>query len=306
MYAALTYFGQGKLVCTSTTTADNGKTVTVTDGKKTWTGVMTNGTCVFTLPTKQKYTIKLLNGNVVEYETETIFGFGEYKEVEVGMDKTSWKGLKAILNAGLETEMITVGDQISATIGGKEELFDIVHIDYRPSLYGRNLILAKHTLLEEHKPLRTDIANYGGYGSTLVATFLDDSYYNSLPNEMKSVITKMKYTAMLGGAAANTVEEEHYLWLPMEANLYPQNTYGNVSEKTVCGAEQFSYFATDASRIKNVANTNVKAEWWIGTPRGGVNESFLFIAVNGGQSYAQSHKTGFYICPFFMIAADTE
>ena len=305
MYAALTYFGQGKLVCTSTTTADNGKTVTVTDGKKTWTGVMTNGTCVFTLPTKQKYTIKLLNGNVVEYETETIFGFGEYKEVEVGMDKKSWKGLKAIVNAGLETEMLAVGDQISATVAGEEQVFDIVHINYKHSVYGRNIILAKHTMLSSTMQFNTTKTNVGGYAASIIAKYLDDSYYNSLPSDMKSAITQMAFKANAGNGQYVLQNEEHKIWLPLEYNILGKCTYSWTGEVEQGGAEQFAYFATPANRIKTQGNTGSVYLWWSSSPRSGSVDAFSIISTVGEADFGYGMGT-YGVCPFFMIAADAE
>lgn len=305
MYAALTFFGQGKLICKSSSAADNGKTVSVTDGKKSWSAIMTDGVCTFTLPAKQKYTVCLLNGDNAEYVTDVIFGFGDCKELEVGMDKTSWKGLKAILNAGLETEMLAVGDQISATVAGEEQVFDIVHIDYRPSVYGRNIILAKHSALKEERVFSTESDSTGGYAATSLAKYLDDGYYNSLPNDMKSVITKMTYKGAKGNKNNDLQTEEHMIWLPLETNIFGNWTNASPQEGTNGGAEQFSYFATSANRVRTWDGTGSPCYWWLGSPSHAGYNVFCLVSNAGCASY-QTMNTVSTVIPFFMIAADAE
>ena len=53
------YYGLAKVVALATKDEDNGKTVTVTNGTKTWTGTMADGKCTFTVPGKDRYTMRL-------------------------------------------------------------------------------------------------------------------------------------------------------------------------------------------------------------------------------------------------------
>lgn len=305
MYAALTYFGQGKLICTSTTTADNGKTVSVTDGKKTWTGVMTNGVCTFILPAKQKYTVKLLNGGTVEYETEVIFGFGDCKELEVGMDKKSWKGLKAILNAGLESEMLAVGDRISATVAGEEQVFDIVHINYRSDVYGRNIILGKHDCLSEVKQMHPTSTNYMPNAPFALEKYLNNDYYDSLPSDVKSVISTMQYKTGIGGGQNNLYEQEQKIWLPLEHNVFGSSIYAAAKESSEGGATQFSYYVTDAKRIKHIGTDGAATPWILGSPFYKNGTGFCGVYSSGvAMTNGIDATTPYGVCPHFMIAAD--
>lgn len=304
MYAALTYFGQGTLICKSSSALDNGKTVSVTDGKKTWSGVIADGVCVFkALPAKQKYTVCLINGDNVEYATEVIFGFGDCKEIDVGLDKTTWKGLKAIVNAGLASEMLTVGDQISAVVGGEKQVFDIIHIDYKAGTYGHNIVLAKHTCLAATKQMQTSNTNVGGYKATLIADYLDNDYYDSLPADMKSVITQMTYQASIGNQSSNLQNEEHKVWLPLEYNIFGATTHAAATEVTTGNAEQFAYFATAANRIKTLGDTGSACYWWLSSPS--VGNTTNFCAVNtAGTAHYNYASSSYGVLPCFLIAAD--
>lgn len=304
MYAALTYFGQGTLICKSSSALDNGKTVSVTDGKKTWSGVIADGVCVFkSLPAKQKYTVCLINGDNVEYATEVIFGFGDCKEIDVGLDKTTWKGLKAIVNAGLASEMLTVGDQISAVVGGETQVFDIIHIDYKAGTYGHNIVLAKHTCLAATKQMKTSDTNVGGYKATLIADYLDNDYYDSLPADMKSVITQMTYQASIGNKNSALQNEEHKVWLPLEYNIFGATTYAAATEVTTGNAEQFAYFATAANRIKTLGDTGSACYWWLSSPNISYTTNFCIVAAAGtADNGGATNSTG--VLPCFLIAAD--
>lgn len=304
MYSALTYFGQGTLICKSSSALDNGKTVSVTDGKKTWSGVIADGVCVFkSLPAKQKYTVCLINGDNVEYATEVIFGFGDCKEIDVGLDKTTWKGLKAIVNAGLASEMLTVGDQISAVVGGETQVFDIIHIDYKAGTYGHNIVLAKHTCLAATKQMNTSDTNVGGYKATLIADYLDNDYYDSLPADMKSVITQMTYQASIGNKNSALQNEEHKVWLPLEYNIFGATTYAAATEVTTGNAEQFAYFATAANRIKTLGDTGSACSWWLSSPHDSNATAFCAVTTAGTASgYGATNSNG--VLPCFLIAAD--
>jgi len=303
-YDSLTYFGSGTLVCKSSSVLDNGKTVSVTGGGRTWSGVMADGMCVFKmLPYKQKYTVYLINGDDVEYSTEVIFGFGDYKEIDIGLDKTTWKGLKAIVNAGLESEMLAVGDQISAVVGGETQVFDILHIDYRRGVYGNNIVLGKHTCLANTKQMNVSDTNVGGYNATLIADFLDNDYFESLPSDMRSVITEMTYQASIGNKGTALQNEEHKVWLPLEYNIFGATTYAAATEVTAGGAEQFAYFTTDANRIKTLGDTGSACVWWLSSPSVGGTAHFCDVA-SAGAAYSNSASNSLGVVPCFLIAAD--
>jgi hypothetical protein len=276
----------------------------VSDGKKTWSGTMTDGVCVFNaLPYKNKYTVYLINGDDVEYSTEVIFGFGECQEIDVGLDKTTWKGLKAIVNAGLESEMLAVGDQISATVGGEEQVFDIIHIDYKRGTYGNNIILAKHTCLSNARIMNTGNSSQGGYKASLVANYLDHDYYDSLPEDMKSVITQMTFQASIGEKGASLQNEEHKIWLPLEYNIGGYKHYSAETEVTVGKAEQFSYFVDAANRVKSLGNSGASVNWWLSSPATNATGSFCMIDQSGSYNYSYS-PASYGVLPCFLIAAD--
>lgn len=70
------YFGQNKLLCICKKASDNGKTVTVTNGTRTWTNVVADLKCEIDLPGKGIYTVSLDS-----YSVEVPMGYGEYRKI---------------------------------------------------------------------------------------------------------------------------------------------------------------------------------------------------------------------------------
>lgn len=296
------YYGQGKLICTSTAEADNGKAVSVknTDGK-TWSGTLADGKCVFTLPPRDVYTISLMAKEEVQYSTTVIMGYGDCMVVEVGMDKTTPLGIKAIVNAGLEDDFFLAGDQVTVMEGGSEVTFDVLHVGYRVSEYGHNIILGRHDCMPNAKQMQSANTNAGGYKATLIATYLDGEYYSGLSDEWQKVISEYAFQASIGSQSTTLQNEEHKVWIPMEYNIFGATTSAAATEHTVGGNEQFAYFATAANRVKSI--NGAACNWWECSPFAGSSASFCYVTAAGAASYAYA-SSAFGVLPCFMIAAD--
>lgn len=66
------YYGQAKVIALATKPEDEGKTVTLSNGSKTFTGTMADGKCAFLVPGKERYTIRLGS-----YSTDIDISYGE-------------------------------------------------------------------------------------------------------------------------------------------------------------------------------------------------------------------------------------
>lgn len=296
------YYGQGKLICTSTAEADNGKTVSIknTDGK-TWSGTLADGKCVFTLPPRDVYTISLMQSEEVQYTTTIIMGYGDCMVVEVGMDKTTPLGIKAIVNAGLEDDFFLAGDQVIVSEGGSDVIFDVLHVGYKVSEYGHNIILGRHDCMSNAKRMNSSNTNAGGYKATLMAQYLDGEYYSGLSDEWQNVISTYAFQASIGSQSSTLQNEEHKVWLPMEYNIFGATTYAAATEHTTGGNEQFAYFATAANRVKSINGT--ASAWWECSPNVGYTTYFCGVTAAGAANNSgASNANG--VLPCFMIAAD--
>lgn len=296
------YYGQCKVVATTTASADNGKTVVITSsGGRTFSGTMASKKCEFMLPPRDKYTVQLKSGNTVQYSTEILLGYGEYREVEVGMNKNTALGIKNIVNAGLEGTYFTAGDTVTFKENSANAVYDVVAVDYRHSVYGHNVIFQRHACLNTTRQMQTSNTNAGGYNSTLIKTFLDGEFYNSLETDLKNAIKEYSYQGSVGNQSANLQTEKHKVWLPVEFNVFGATTYAAGSERTTGGAEQFAYYATAANRVK--AANGASCAWWLSSPSVSGSTGFCLVDTSGAASnFGASNSFG--VAPCFMIAAD--
>lgn len=80
------YFGQCVLNCICDKDSDNGKTVSATNGTRSFTGTVVDKKCTLIVPGKiignnNEYTVSLLNGGTAEYSTKVDVGYGDVVEV---------------------------------------------------------------------------------------------------------------------------------------------------------------------------------------------------------------------------------
>ncbi len=298
------YYGQGKLICTSTAEADNGKTVSIKNSAgRTWSGVLADGKCSFLLPPRDTYTISLINSGEVQYSTEVIFGYGECKVIEVGMDPATPLGIKAIVNAGLESTFFQAGDQVLVKEGSTDVAFRVLHVGYKTSEYGNNIILGRNDLLPNTKQQQSSNTNAGGYKATLLAKYLDEEYYSGLSQSWQDAISTFEFKASIGSQSSNLQVESHKVWVPEEYNIFGATTYAAATEHTQGNNEQFAYFATAANRVKSI--NGAASIWWLSSPN--VSSSTAFCIVNSSGIASNNGASGaFGVLPCFMIAADKE
>ena len=296
------YYGQCKVVAVTTASADNGKTVTITSsGGRTWSGTMASKKCEFMLPPRDKYTIALISGGVTQFSTDFFCGYGEYLEIEVGMNKNTALGIKNIVNAGLEADYFQVGDQITFKENGADATYDVVEVAYRQGVYGHNVVFQRHACLNTTRQMNTSNTNAGGYNSSLMKTYLDGEFFNSLESDLQDVITEYSYQGSVGSQSTNLQTEEHKVFLPVEYNIFGATSYAAGTERTTGGAEQWSYYATSANRVK--AANGASCAWWLSSPSDSASTAFCGVAASGAASnYAASGSIG--VAPCFMIAAD--
>ena len=302
-YADQTYFANGKLKCYSNSSADVGKTVKVVGGTTTQTAVYdSNLSAEFMIPGRTKYTVSLISGETVQFSQDIIFNSGEYKELNVGLSKDSWLGVKNIISAGLEASMIAIGDTMPAASSSGETLkFIPIAIDHEAT-YGHSVLFGAKYCLKTARQMQTSNTNAGGYTSSLVSKYLDGDFYTGLNSELKEVISERTFQASIGSQSQTLQNETHKIWTPREYEIFGVTSGSAASEVSGGGAHQFPYFATSANRIKTLGEGGSTTAWWESSPY--VSTSADFCSVDGsGGAHANASSGSFGLLPCFMISA---
>lgn len=290
-----------KLVCRSSVANDEGNLVTVSDGVNAWSkNLNANLEAVFELPGKARYTITASRNGVTEFTKNVDLGAGEYLDIEVGINKKTWKGLKNILNAHLERTYCVIGDEIIETLGtGEQVTFRLAAINHDSA---HQLIFEPKYCLQTPRQMNPSDTNAGGWGSCALRTWLNGSFYSYLSDELKAVISERIKKRSSGSQSTALSSAADKIWLPMEWEVFGSRTYAADTEYSQGGVAQFPIYATAANRVKTYGKNGAAAYWWLSSPGVSTSTSFCLVTTDGtpGGNYA-SVSNG--VTPCFQIAS---
>ena len=266
--AGFVHYGNAmvRVYSTALSGGDVGKTVKLVSKlhNKTYSKVFTSTQdLVFEVDERDKYTITLTNtSNVVEFTTTIQVGFGTYTEIEVGMNKTTFRGIQNILNAHLEKTMLAIGDEISITLTSSEVItMQILAIDQDST---HQVIFGSKYCLQTVHNMNSTNTNVGGWNSSAMRTYLNQSFYATLPDDVTAYIAERTVQYSSGNGGSSLVAATDKIWLPREKEIFGTVTYSTSTEGATCS--QFPIYATSANKIKTMGVSGAIAYWWESSP----------------------------------------
>lgn len=291
-----------RLMCRSSVPEDEGNLVTVSDGVNVWSkNINANLEAAFDIPGKARYTITVARGEVVEFTKKVDVGAGDYLDIEVGLDKKTWKGLKNILNAHLESTYCTVGDEIVETLGtGEKVTFRIAAINHDSA---HQLIFESKHCLEAARPMNGSNTNAGGWNQTAMREWLNRSFYSYLSDELKAVISERIKKRSSGSQNTALLSAADRIWLPMEWEAFGTKTYAAETEYSQGGVAQFPIYATAANRIKTLGVNGAVTRWWLSSPHVGNSTDFCYVTTDGTPNGTNGAGSAYGVTPCFQIAS---
>lgn len=290
-----------RLVCKSTIAEDEGKTITVSDGTTAYTGKFnSNLKCIFDLPGKMSYQITVTNAGITEFSTIIGLGAGEYKELEVGLNKNSWKGLRNIVNCHLETTYCNIGDEIVETLNtGEIVTYRIAAINHDQP---HQLIFEPRYCLETARQMNPSNTNSGGWNASTMREWLNGPFLNSISDELKSVITPRTFKTSIGSQNAALQSATDTIWLPREWEIFGTTTYAAGTEHSGDNAAQFPIYAVADNRVKTYGKSGGSAYWWLSSPYVCDSASFCIVTTAGAANNSGA-SSAYGVAPCFQIVS---
>ena len=305
--AGFVHYGNAmvRVYSTALSGGDVGKTVTLVSKlhNKTYSKVFTSTQdLVFEVDERDKYTITLTNtSNIVEFTTTIQVGFGTYTEIEVGMNKTTFRGIQNILNAHLEKTMLTIGDEISITLTSSEVItMQILAIDQDST---HQVIFGSKYCLQTGRNMNSTNTNVGGWNSSAMRTYLNQSFYATLPDDVTAYIAERTVQYSSGKGSTSLVAATDKIWLPREKEILGAVINSASTEGATCS--QFPIYATSANRIKTMGVSGAKNTWWESSPSiysGSPTAGFCPVAADGS-AYSRSASDAYGVVPCFQLIA---
>lgn len=237
---------------------------------------------------------------VLVFNDEIDANMGCFYYISIGYDITSWEGIQNILNAHKETELLTIGDELKATIEGVEYTYQVGGIN----LYASHEVIFVPKTCIGARTQRGSATNVGGWASSDIRTFLNGTFKNTLPDEIKNNLKAISFKSSQGGSTPTTlITTDDYVWIPREYEVLGRIARSVPAEANYC--IQYPIFLTSEQRIKTL--NEVAVNWWEASADNNPNSpaAFCFITNQGNNGYvAQNAAANNGIVPCFRFTAN--
>ena len=163
-------------------------------------------------------------------------------------------------------------------------------------------------IITTHK-MNDTVTNKGGWPGSQMKTFIDNDIYNSLPQELKSVIITTETVSGHGGEDTNNFTSTDKLYLLSTAEVWAQGTsnlinYDSARDKT----RQLDYYTgvtTDAHDITIKKYQGEVTKWWLRSATSNHNDFFFDVDTTGDwNANASSNTNG--VSPAFRLEGPVE
>jgi hypothetical protein len=133
----------------------------------------------------------------------------------------------------------------------------------------------------------------GGWASTAMRTWLNDTLLAAFPDDLKSVIkeTTVKYDASTTGITSTCSDK---LWLPSYQEVFGAGSSSNIKD----GIEgtQFAYYANGGSKIKYLNSS--AGYWWL---RSVYDSPYFWRVSSSGGALSGTTSNSYGVAPCFCI-----
>lgn len=286
----------GKLIVYTSDTDMVGDTVTVTNmvTGATITGTIgSGGYAEIFLPAFCHYQAEL-NGVSDTFEMEC----GGTHYLNLGFSVATWDGIKNIVNNGKAAEYITNGDQFTVELSNGETLvyeanvntYSLGEVDFIPTY-------CMATTRQQH----TSNTNSGGWNSSDLRTYLNNTFLTMLPEDLQAVISTKPVKATIGSQTNSLQTAYDKIWVPTEKEVFGSITYSGSTENAV--NSQYPIFTDAASRVRTQGANGSAVYVWLASPYISSSTHFCIVSASGATSTgAAGSSTG--VLPCFRIAPD--
>ena len=210
-------------------------------------------------------------------DEEVTFGYGQIKKLEItnvpaNLEDASWSLIQELIQAGTFGNHYSVHDTKSFVIDGKTFYAEVVAInngnDDASQWYPSKTVDFICKELYTSSKFNSSNTNNGGFPSSSLRTYLNNSLYPNLPTDLKDIIIEKSHLYQAGRYSSGSyswvssmVNSSDKLWLPTYYEIYGGgNTYAPGEDYL----NNKPYYLS--SKKKNYGGSSSYSEWWLGTP----------------------------------------
>lgn len=217
------------------------------------------------------------------------------------LNECSWNLIKELAFAGTLGTYYNVGDTKEITIGSNTITMQLASINDGTGTAGT--YYPNHTadfisveLMDSTHYMNSTDTNVGGWNGSQMRTYLNETVYPTLPNDLKSVIVEKTHMYTAGNKSHDLVSASDKLWLPTTYEMIGENSqlYLDDADHNI----YYSIFPDNASRIKyRKAEPTIARGWWLSSPHVGYSTYFASVSITGNRNYNDAHDLlGVVLC----------
>lgn len=217
----------------------------------------------------------------------------------------TWEGLFDAIDDGNYKKAFHIGDEIPTAITGTSTPMVMQIAAFDADISADTGETVPVTLIcknlwnkQRYNPGKADntsgTGTLGGFDASEVHAYLVNTFYPSLPSDVKArIVPVKKYTRIFDAAtetAVNNYETTETVWIPSYREMGTNwETMGPVYSQL---------FPTNASRIK-FTTSDAQGSWWLRTPESNVKETAIAF---GSGNYTSAGVTNLYwVVPCFCV-----
>ena len=217
-----------------------------------------------------------------------------------------------IIEQGRAKEYFAVGEKVKITPNTtvfKDTEIIVVLLDFKHfKLADGSENFAETTwgmlgLMNANKQMNSSNVNKGGWASSLMRTYLNETIFPELPRWCKALFKQVQVMSSTGETAATISTSNDKLFLLSQAEVGFDTAAVPYKNEVDAGAENvtFPVFTDNNSRIKKTYNgTGSAAYWWLRSPLASSSTYFCSVG-NGGSAHSSNASNAYGVAFGFCI-----
>ena len=212
-------------------------------------------------------------------------------------DAATWAELKAAVLAGQASVYAPyIGHTKQVTLS-TNEVVEFMLVDTTGQIYDyadnsgkAGLILQQVNCLATSAVMNSSGSNSGGYNQSDMATTTIPAFVNTLPSEVRDVISEVKIVRDSGGSSSTLTTGTGYAFLAAEKEVSTTRT--NSVQVEFNALSTFEYWQSHTQATDRIKNQNGSAKaWWLSSSRSGYGTSFCLVFTSGNLSFNDANNS---------------
>lgn len=220
-------------------------------------------------------------GFIPELYENTKFGVYNNLGKHIELKNISWKDINKLSELHICQEYFNVGDEKTFKINNNDytvQIYGFNHDDLANSNGKANITFGFKNVLNYTYPINFENPNNGGWSCSDVRTHLNKKFYETFPNELRSVIKEVNKVSDTGNRDANTLyTTTDKIFIPSVEEV----GYDVANKDIVVFGQGSKYEIFNKTTREKINFENRSVSWWTRSCITNSNYDFFYLKKDG-------------------------